>query len=71
MPHHTRTRSGQHTVPTDKYDSKHGDVLRYLMSAYFELGSIPGRVFMSWSLHVTELRFISGIITVDVQGQLD
>ena len=43
----------------------------YLMATHFELGKVPGGVFMSRALDVSERGLIGGNIAVDVQGHLD
>ena len=43
----------------------------YLVSAHFELGRIPRRVFVSRALDMTAWCFIGRHVTVDVEWQLD
>jgi len=41
------------------------------MATYFKLGKVPGGVFVSGALDVTEGGLIGGDIAVNVQGYLD
>ena len=41
------------------------------MSTDFEFSSVPGSVLVSWSLYETELSFVGGNLTMDVERDFD
>ena len=47
-----------------------GRMLTDLVPTHFELGHVPGRVFVRWALNVTELGLVRCEIVLDVERQL-